>query len=75
MSPVADHTFNEQGVSALILALAYEYEVMSQLMRVCMPCYCRHCGPALSYPTTTFASRTPSPPNTPSIPVGQTRLQ
>ena len=28
--------------SALILALAYGYEVMSQLTRVCMPCYCRH---------------------------------
>ena len=29
----------------LILALAYGYKVMLQLLRACMPCYCRHSGP------------------------------
>ena len=61
--------------SALILALAYGYEVMlPQLLKVCMPCYCRQCDPALSYPTNPSAPCTPSPLNTPYIPVRQTCL-
>ena len=39
--------------SAFNLALAYGYDVMSQLLRACMPCYCRHCGSGLSNLTTT----------------------
>ena len=45
--------------SALFLTLAYGYEVMSQLVRACMPCYCKPCGTALSYPTAPFAPCTP----------------
>ena len=34
--------------NALILALVYGYDVMSQLLRACMPYYCRHCGLAVT---------------------------
>ena len=47
---------------------------MSQLLRERMPCYCRHCDPALYIPTAPCAPCTPSPPSTPNTTVGQTRL-
>ena len=36
----------------LVLALAYGYVKIAEAS---MPCYCRHCGPALLYPTTPYA--------------------
>ena len=47
---------------ALILALAYRYEVMSQLLRACMPCYCRHCGVILHLWPNTPSAPCPSDP-------------
>ena len=49
--------------SALILALACGYDVRSQLLRASMPCYCKHCGPALTHPTVSPTLYTLSPPN------------
>ena len=50
-SALSWNIFSDQVFSPLILALAYRYEVMWQLLRACMRCYCIYCGTALSHAT------------------------